>query len=70
MFLSNFFHCSQSWRQVYAETQLTKFYSDTFFEEVIPNNPKDVPIDNTTSRFAGKLVYFAGRKARAPFFLL
>jgi hypothetical protein len=43
----------QSWRQVYSEGQLTKFYTDTFFDEVFPNNISHVPIDNTTSKFAG-----------------
>lgn len=38
---------------MYSEGQLTKFYSDIWFEVLTPNNRKNVPIDNTTSKFAG-----------------
>ena len=38
---------------MYAAGALTKFYTDTFFDEVVKVNPKKVPVDNTTSKFAG-----------------
>ena len=44
----------QGWRQVYAAGALTSFYTDTFFDEVLTNDPALVPIDNSTSKFAGK----------------
>lgn len=43
----------QSWRQVYAAGALTKLYSDVFFEEIVQVDASKVPVDNTTSRFAG-----------------
>lgn len=44
----------QGWRQVYAAGALTSFYTDTFFDEVLTNDPVLVPIDNSTSKFAGE----------------
>jgi hypothetical protein len=38
---------------VYAAGALTKFYTDTFFDELVKVNSTLVPIDNTTSKFAG-----------------
>lgn len=32
---------------------MTNFYTDTFFDETITLNATDVPVDNTTSKFAG-----------------
>eukprot|EP01038_Epipyxis_sp_PR26KG_P011787 gene11787-15773_t len=43
----------KSWRQVYDQGTLTKFYKDTYLEQVIQLDPKDVPVDNSTSKFAG-----------------
>ena len=52
--LSRDHHFSQqSWRQVYKANILTYFYNDTFFEVFTPNDVSLVPIDNTTSKFAG-----------------
>ena len=50
----------KSWKQVYSTGQLTRFYTDIYFEVTYTLNPSDVPIDNTTSvkknkRFAGNL---------------
>ena len=42
---------AQGWREVYAAGALTKFYTDTFFDEVVKVNSTLVPIDNTTSKF-------------------
>jgi hypothetical protein len=38
---------------VYETGKLTKFYTDVFFEEVVKVDSKKIPIDNTTSKFAG-----------------
>jgi hypothetical protein len=46
---------------VYAAGALTKFYTDTFFDEVVKVNSTLVPIDNTTSKFAGTRTYYADR---------
>jgi hypothetical protein len=43
----------QGWRQVYEAGKLTKFYTDVFFEEVVKVDSNKIPIDNTTSKFAG-----------------
>lgn len=43
----------KSWREVYTTGTLTKFYNDTLFGEVIQLNETDVPITNTTSKYAG-----------------
>jgi hypothetical protein len=42
---------------VYAAGALTKFYTDTFFDEVVKVNSTLVPIDNTTSKFAGTRIW-------------
>jgi hypothetical protein len=33
--------------------QLTKFYTDTFFSDTIYYNKTDIPVTNTSSKFAG-----------------
>jgi hypothetical protein len=48
----------QGWRQVYEAGKLTKFYTDVFFEEVVKVDPKKIPIDNTTSKFAGTVAMY------------
>jgi hypothetical protein len=53
-YLTIVFACThQGWRQVYEAGKLTKFYTDVFFEEVVKVDSNKIPIDNTTSKFAG-----------------
>jgi hypothetical protein len=47
----------KNWRQIYAAGKLTKFYTDVYTDGVFPIDidlsPDDVPVDNTTKRYAG-----------------
>jgi len=43
----------RGWRQVYAAGQLTNFYTDTLFGVTVNVDPAKVPVDNTSSAFAG-----------------
>lgn len=43
----------KSWREVYTAGKLTKFYTDTLFDEEVTLNATDVPVTNSTSKFAG-----------------
>lgn len=46
----------QGWRQVYAAKHLTYFTNDTLFDVVVQLDRKKVPVDNTTSGFAGRML--------------
>lgn len=43
----------KSWREVYGAGKLTKFYTDVIDDETIELDPVDVPVTNTSSKFAG-----------------